>query len=412
MSSVAEKTKINFNNQLDNFDWDVISNNSITKYTDIVKEIENPTGKINKTLLNKVRNYDGVKEINEIEKNTIVKGKVIIITEKSITFDINSKDNVIIERKGVEEKICKQLEIGQIVDILIVKLIETPYQIKGSLSELVKIKANNTMVNSYKNKTFIDAKVIEMIPAGYMLEINIDGIIINAFMPNTLADANKLHNPESIIGQTIKVMLETLQQDKGIYVVSRKKYLKTLIPEKIKEIRNAPKDHVYTGHVTGSRDFGIFVQFEECLTGMIHKANISEQYQDRISDIKPGSLIEFYIKDIIKNGAQIILTQKLEESLWETIRVGDKLKGSVISIKPFGALIALDYETNGLIQTTYINKNEKNLKPGDSLEVLVISIIRDDRKIYLTFTDDVEMVDKLKEKSVEIDKLKLKYNKN
>jgi len=82
----------------------------------------------------------------------------------------------------------------------------------------------------------------------------------------------------------------------------------------------------------------------------------------------------------------------------------------VLSVKPFGALIQLDYETNGLIQTTYINKNGKTLKAGSEIDVLVISIIRDDRKIYLTFTDDVDMSDKLKEKSTEIDKLKQKFN--
>jgi len=243
-----------------------------------------------------------------------------------------------------------------------------------------------------------------------MLNIDIDSINIDAFMPNTLADVNKLYNPEVLLGQTINVMLETLQQDKGIYVVSRKRYLKTLIPEKVKSLSTHPKDKVYTGFVTGTRDFGVFVQFEECLTGMIHKANINEVFRDKLADIAPGTEIDFYVKDVIKGGNQIILTQTLEESLWDTVRVGDKLNGKVITVKPFGALIALDYETNGLIQTTYINKNNKTLKSGEKVDVIVISIIRDDRKIYLTFADDSEMKDKLKEKSSELDKLKKKFN--
>lgn len=143
---------------------------------------------------------------------------------------------------------------------------------------------------------------------------------------------------------------------------------------------------------------------------MIHKANISEAVRDNISAIEPGTEIDFYVKDVIKGGTQIILTQTLEESLWDTVRVGDKINGKVITVKPFGALIALDYETNGLIQTTYINKNNKSLKAGEKVDVIVISIIRDDRKIYLTFADDASMVDKLKEKSTEIDKLKQKFN--
>ena len=407
---LEQKTKLNFNKQADDFNWDDISNNYIPKYNELIKELDSKKGRIDSNIINKFKAYEGIQTIEQVVKNNIINGKVIMITEKSITIDINNKDNIIIERRGNEERICKQLTVGQYVDVLITDIIDRPYQIKGSLSELVKIKSNNKMIEYYKNKIAIDAHVVDMIPAGYMLEINIDGIVIDAFMPNTLADANKLYNPLSIVGIDIKVMLETLQQDKGIYVVSRKKYLKSLIPEKIKEIRNAPKDKIYIGHVTGTRDFGIFVQFEECLTGMIHKVNITEKYQDRIDEMIPGKQIEFYIKDIIKGGDQIILTQHLENSLWDTIRVGDTLKGKVISIKPFGALISLDYETNGLIQTTYINKNDKTLKAGTEIDVLVISIIRDDRKIYLTFADDTDMVDKLKEKSTEIDKLKIKYN--
>lgn len=411
MSTELKEKTTSFMNDSENFNWDELSNNFIPRYNDLISEVKKSSGKFSKNLLKNFKQYEGIEVFDQVSKNSVVNGKVVSINEKFVTIDIDNKDNILIERRGSEEKICKQLQVGQHVDVLITDVIDRPFQIKGSLSELVKIKANNKMIDSFKHKHGIDAYVKEMIAAGYMLEINIDDIKIDAFMPNTLADANKLHNPTSIIGTNIKVMLETLQQDKGVYVVSRKKYLNSLIPEKIKELKSAPRDKVYRGHVTGTRDFGVFVQFEDCLTGMIHKANIAEEHQHRIDTIKPGSIIDFYIKDIIKGGQQIILTQKLEDSLWDTIRVGDKLKGNVLSIKPFGALISLDYETNGLIQITYINKNQKNIKPGDVIDVLVISIIRDDRKIYLTFSDDDDMVDKLKEKSSDLDKLRQKFNK-
>ena len=64
----------------------------------------------------------------------------------------------------------------------------------------------------------------------------------------------------------------------------------------------------------------------------------------------------------------------LEDSLWDTIRVGDKINGKITSVKPFGALVSLDYETNGLIQTSFINKNDKTLTVGRNIDVVVISI--------------------------------------
>ncbi len=97
-----------------------------------------------------------------------------------------------------------------------------------------------------------------------------------------------------------------------------------------------------------------------------------------------GMQIEFYVKEVIKNN-KIILTQILKESLWDNIKVGKVLDGKIRDIKSFGALIELDGETTGLIQTAYINKYNKKLNIGDDIKVKVISLIRDDRKIYLNF---------------------------
>jgi small subunit ribosomal protein S1 len=395
----------------DYFDFDSIDEDRvIPKYKDILADLELGKSKFSHRFLSQFGQYEGGLDIPELLEYSVYSGHVVQIKDREVIINIGNKDNVIIDRRGSEESICKQLKIGQPVDVLITKIQENPFLIKGSVADLVRIRVDNKMKDFFENKTAIEAFVKEIIPAGYLLNIDIDNITIDAFMPNTLADVNKLHDVDVLLGQKVFVMLETLQQDKGIYVVSRKKFLKTLIPEKIKELKKYPRDHVFTGHVTGTRSFGIFIQFEDCLTGMIHKANIREDYQDKLETIQPGTIIDFYIKDIIKGGAQIILTQILKESLWETIRVGDTLKGKVFSVKPFGALIELDYETNGLIQTTYLNKNSRKLEEGSEVDVVVISIIRDDRKIYLTFADDSEMVSKLKDKSDEMDKLKQKFN--
>ena len=83
------------------------------------------------------------------------------------------------------------------------------------------------MVESYKNKTAIDANIKEMISAGYMLELTSTVLKLTHLCP-TLSITWSI-----LVGLDVKVMLETLQQDKRvIYVVSRKKYL---IPEKIKK---------------------------------------------------------------------------------------------------------------------------------------------------------------------------------
>lgn len=383
----------------------------VPRYRELKEVLKTDESLYSLDYINMFRLYDGL-PMKKINEGDVINGVISMISTKEVMVNISNKDNVIIDRKGNEDKICNQLTVGKNVDIIITKISDKPYFIKGSIEQLIKFKVEQKMKQFFEENTSIPAYVREIIPAGFLLEIEIDGINIDAFMPNTLADVNKLYDVNTLLGTTIHVMLETLQQDKGIYVVSRKKYLQTLIPEKIKQIRKLPKDKVYTGRITGTRDFGIFIQFEDCLTGMIHKANLREELRGEILNIQPGTLIEFYIKDIIKGGSQIILTQYLQESIWDTIRVSDKFKGKVITVKPFGALIELDYETNGLIQTTYINKNERKLKDGDIVDVIVISIIRDDRKIYLTFANDEDTLNKLKEKSDDLERLKQKFNSN
>jgi small subunit ribosomal protein S1 len=326
--------------------------------------------------------------LREINAGEVVTGVIDSINEKEILVDFGYKDFIYVD-KPKKINVSADLKSGDTIDVLVTEIVDNPFLIKGSITELIKQNVHNKMKHYFETKLPLTSTVKSMIPAGYMMNIHMDNITIEAFMPNTLADVNKLSNSQSIMGFTFEVMLETLQQEKGVYVVSRRKYLQSLIPEEIKKLKTG---EVYKGEVTGTTPFGVFVQFSAsiggptCLTGMVHKANIDEYWHDKWNQIVPGMSIEFYVKEVIKNN-KIILTQILKESLWDTIKVGKILNGKIRDIKNFGALIELDEETTGLIQTTYINKYSKKLNVGDELKVKVISLIRDDRKIYLNFAD-------------------------
>lgn len=324
----------------------------------------------------------------EVRTNDVVKGTIKEVNNKELVVDFGYKDYIYVD-KPKKSTVSTELKVGDEIDVLITSVSDKPYIIKGSITELIKQNVHNKMKNYFENNLPLTAKVLSTIPAGYMMDIHMDNITIEAFMPNTLADVNKLSDSQSIVGNMFEVMLETLQQEKGVYVVSRRKFLQTLIPEEINKLEYGK---VYKGEITGTTPFGVFVQFGtsddsiKCLTGMVHKANISEEWQDKWSQILPGMTIEFYVKEVIKNN-KIILTQILKESLWDTIKIGKILTGKIRDIKNFGALISLDDETTGLIQTIYISKYNKKLNIGDEVKVKVISLIRDDRKIYLNFAD-------------------------
>jgi len=321
--------------------------------------------------------------------NVPIGGEVYTLTyvgqnKETLMFDGGFKDYVRVENKTAELKYFKTLNIGDEVDLLVSKVNNSNYFIEGTIAGLYESKAHDT-IKALKEEDSIIAFIKEMTPAGYNVELQYDTIVLPGFMPNTLAGINKLFDPESIVGKSLSVMIESYSREEGTYIVSRRKYLQTLIPDAIKELKLG---HVYTGNVTGTTEFGVFVEFsykkdgEICLTGMIHKTNIDPDWQDRIKQIQPGYEIQFYVKEIIKD-SKIILTQILKETLWDTIKIGQVLSAKVKENKAFGTLVWLDEETIGLIHTSELEKAGKNFNDGQQVKVKVIAVERTNRKIYL-----------------------------
>jgi ribosomal protein S1 len=374
---------------MDNDFFEKLKNeNKVFKY-----ENKNPNASLTDDYLFFLKKIEESKTpFKQIEEGEVVEGTIISINEKEIIIDINFKDNVFVETKTIEQNMFENLHVGAPINVMITQISDTPYFIKGSLNNLLKLNISNIVKEHFNDNKFLFATVKESQPAGYLLNLEVEGQIVDAFMPNTLAGVNKLHDPNSIVGQRFEVMIETLEQDKGIYVVSRKKFLEDLIPERIKQLKKdwiKDKNKVYYGKITGTTPFGAFVEFLDYLTCMIHRYNIHPEWQtdEKWATLKPGMEINFYIKDIITRKNKIISTQILRESLWDTIKIDNIVKGKVIVIKPFGALIQLDEETNGLIQNTYLQKNKIDLRVGQEIEVKVTSIMKDERKINLSLVN-------------------------
>lgn len=325
--------------------------------------------------------YNMVKNIQIIDPRpgAVVSGKYIGMQGQDYIFFFEGfKDHIRVENKPNEEKYIENIQKGDSVDILIYDVDRKNFEIKGSISQLFETMVHKEL--SEDSDVIVMAKVNSMNPAGYDITLEYNNVEMSAFMPNTLAGINKLHDPESIVGQKFEVMVESYSESEGTYIVSRRKYLKTLMP---KELDKLMTNTLYQGHVTGTTPFGVFVEFNRCLTGMIHKANIVEEYRDKIQDIRPGQKIEFYVKEIIKNN-KIILTQILRETLWDNIEVGQSLSGIVKDVKPFGALVVLDSETIGLVHSSEIEKNNLDLSNGSQVSVKVLRVDRGNRKIFLT----------------------------
>jgi ribosomal protein S1 len=316
------------------------------------------------------------------EEGQIVNATYIGIQGEYHLFEYEFKDYIRVENKLHENKYLKNTNIGDKIDIAIVEVRDKDFIIKGSISALYETKAHETLLNIEEDE-WVTAYVRELTPAGYNVDIFYEGVTLPGFMPNTLAGINKLYDVESILNKNLEVVIESYSQEEGTYIVSRRKYLQTLIKQESQKLERMV---VYKGNVTGTTAFGVFVEFHECLTGMIHKTNLNQSVQDRIETITPGTEIEFYIKEIIPGNPfdKIILTQTLKESLWDTVRVGQTVRGKVKEQKQFGFLIQLDEETMGLLPIQEAEKMKKAPVKDEEIDVKVARILRQNRKIFLT----------------------------
>lgn len=313
---------------------------------------------------------------------SVYDARYIGMDDTHFLLDADFKDLVRIPKTTEESNFVLRADVNDILPLIVTDITDKKdFSINGSVAHMYRQEAFKTL-DELKDNEYVMVHIDELTGAGYNCTIDTNGCIIGAFLPQILAGVNKIHDDEKeeLVGQELEMCVESYAPDQGTWIVSRRKYLKQLIPA---YIDNLEKDVDYTGTVTGTAKFGVFVEFNDCLTGMIHRSNLTDELKKNFDNIKPGDEVTFNVKEIFK-GNKIILTQVETTSLWDTISVGQNLDGTIMEHKPFGTLIILDHETLGLIHSSEQVKDIKDMKKGDKVNVKVLAINRSERKIYLT----------------------------
>ena len=243
----------------------------------------------------------------------------------------------------------------------------------------------------YKPTSAYVAKILSKNQGGFIVEIQ----GIKAFLPGSLAAANKINNFESYIGKEIYVMIEDYLENSGIFVVSYKKYLENILPSKLAALE---KNQKMVGNITGTSKFGIFVEFDEIFTGLLHTAEMADDTYEKFSNrlYKVGESIEVWLKDIVEN--RLVLTQvdpKIKQDEMELFRQnteGNIKLSTVVYIKPHGALMEIEKGVLGLLPIKEMKRMNKRFSVGDSFEVLIKKVDTITNRIYLSLTDECESI--------------------
>lgn len=318
-------------------------------------------------------------EVGQITKATVgrIDGTSIIVTAESsadIYLDY-AKESKFLEKTG------NSLKPGMEVEVLLESIVRGSYF--GSIEKAYIMNLKRDLLDSMKNGlSAYKATVKSINDGGFMVDIS----GLDCFMPGSLAAANKVLNFESMLGRELMVMVETYLESSGMFVVSNKKYIQRIIPTKIKELDLGAE---FSGIVTGTVDYGVFIEWDEIFTGLLHESEITVPDW---KSMRPGSKVSFYIKEIRENN-RIILSQKgpspeiLALTEFKAKYEGEIVDGVIKEIKPFGAFVEIKSVT-GLLPTKELRKLGNKVKSGDDIEVFVKHVDVQTRKIHLKTEED------------------------
>ena len=333
------------------------------------------------TMSEENNNYITQAEIAYIKKEIQIIDGVEQEVKIEALVDISRKNTAVCILAKEPKEIVDQLEVGMIVDIKVKH--SKQGTLYASISDAMDEVKRQEIYNAIGNKTIGFTGVVkELIHGGYWVDLG----GVQCFMPGSLGGLNKLPDFEKLVGKELIVMPITYSNEKQTIVVSHREYLRTMIPSAVEDLRENNKEHI-TGFVTGTTKFGIFAEFNECLTGLIPKNELDESTLEKLErrDIKAGDAIDFWSKEVISD-RKIILSQlgpKID--LWDG--ADEKYKpmmiteGKVTKVTKYGAFVELEKGISGLIHKTKLKDTE--LAKGDIVSIKIGSVNVSDRKITM-----------------------------
>ncbi|MEG1009988.1 MAG: S1 RNA-binding domain-containing protein, partial [Clostridia bacterium] len=263
-------------------------------------------------------------------------------------------------------------------------VVEGGHNPRISLMQGYSSKVKEEMMQQIKHpKRAYVAKIVSANRGGYFVDI----LGVNAFMPGSLAAANKIIDFRSMVGKEVIVMVEDFINADDSFIVSHKKYIEYVLPMKIKAL---DLETMYEGTVTGTSKYGVFIEFGEMFTGLLHVSKMTEQtkakYESR--SYKPGDKFEFYIDEITKDNRIILSEESPEEKRQKMIAYAETIKDKLLEVKYINTLIngilVSDGDNTGIIPSKEIKKYKlttKNLIKGDILTVM-FSCIEDNKILF------------------------------
>ena len=333
--------------------------------------------------------YTGLFE--QFKIGNIVNGVVVAIDSDGVLVDIGFKSRGLVPKFEFKEHELKKLKAGDPIEVMLDELESSDGTVVLSYEKAKALKAWQTISTLFEENKPVEGLVTHKVKGG----LNVD-IGVPAFLPGSQIDLQRITDFDHFVGQMITASILKINQKRGNVIISRRKYLTDMrVDSRKKVLDKLSEGSIIQGMVKNITNYGVFIDIGG-VDGLLH---ITDMTWGRISHpselVKIGDTITVKVLSFDKDNQKIALGLKqLTENPWALIdgklKVGDKIKGRVSSITDYGLFVEVVKDIEGLVHisevswTDRISNLNQRFKVGDMIDVVVVSLDKDNRRMSLS----------------------------
>ena len=358
-----------------------------------MEKVEDNDGNVvlSKEKANKIKIWDDL--VKNYEADEIIQGTVIAKAKGGVTVDIGLK--AFLPGSQIDLRPIRNLEklIGEKFDMKIIKMNKKRGNIV--LSRRILLEEQRKQIRTGTLEKMDEGNLIEGIIKNiteYGVFIDLGGI--DGLLHITDMSWGRVNHPSEMFSIGDKVTVVVLKYDKDKERVSLG--LKQTSPDPWVDVDSKfPVDTKIKGKVVSVTDYGVFVELEKGIEGLVHISEMSwsrhVKHPSKIVAI--GDEVEALVLTLDKEKKRISLGMKqIEPNPWDQIEdkypIGTEVEGTVRNLTDFGAFVELEDGVDGLIHISDLSwKKIKHpsevLKKKDKISSAVLSIDKENCRISL-----------------------------
>lgn len=329
--------------------------------------------------------------ISKLEKGQVLEGTVKNITSYGVFIDLGGVDGLIHITDLSWGRVSHPEEIVQLDQKLNVVILDFDDEKKRIALGLKQLTAHpwDALNQELKVGDIVKGKVVVMADYGAFVEIapGVEGLI----HVSEMSWSQHLRSAQDFlkVGDEVEATVLTLDRDERKMSLG----IKQLKPDPWDNIEEKyPLNSKHTAKVRNFTNFGVFVEIEEGIDGLIHISDLSwtKKVKHPAEFTTIGENIDVLVLEIDKENRRLSLGHKqLEENPWdvfETIFVVDSIhEGTIVDIFDKGAVIALQYGVEGFATPRHLVKEDgSQAKAEEKLQFKIIEFNKGAKRIILS----------------------------